>query len=67
MFLGDAFNEEGLFLIFVANLYLESGMLNKMPLAELFEAAKGYNFEFDWFTISARDLDERHSINGCMG
>lgn len=46
---------------------LEDRSLESKKLHEMLELTKESNFEIDWFTISAKDLDDRHSVNECMG
>ncbi|KAG4065083.1 hypothetical protein HA402_007480 [Bradysia odoriphaga] len=46
---------------------LDDRSLQSKKLTELFELAKGSNFVIDWFTISTKHLDERHSTLECMG
>lgn len=46
---------------------LEDRSLESKKLNEMLELTKGSNFEIDWFTISTKDLDDRHTINECMG
>lgn len=46
---------------------LDDRSLDSKKLCELFELAKSLDFEIDWFTISAKNLDGRHSINECVG
>lgn len=49
-------------------LYLiESHAFDSKPLAELYEKAVDGNIQIDWFTISARDLNGKHTTNECMG
>ncbi|KAJ6635824.1 Myb-like protein L [Pseudolycoriella hygida] len=36
-------------------------------LHEMLEVTNGTDFQIDWFTISTKDLDDRHSVNECMG
>lgn len=46
---------------------LEDCSLESKKLNEMLELTEGSNFQIDWFTISAKDLDDRHSVNECMG
>lgn len=46
---------------------LDDRSLQRKKLNELFELANESSFEIDWFTISTKDLDGRHSVNECMG
>lgn len=46
---------------------LDDRSLESKKLNELFASTKASSFEIDWFTISTKDLDERHSVNECMG
>lgn len=46
---------------------LDDRSLHSKKLNELFEMANGSDFVIDWFTISAKDLDARHSTMECMG
>lgn len=41
--------------------------LKQKKMNELFRLAEDSQFEIDWFTVSAKDLDNRHSSNECMG
>ncbi len=46
---------------------LDDRSLQSKKLNELMELTKESNFDIDWFTISTKDLDGRHSVNECMG
>lgn len=46
---------------------LEDRSLDSKKLNEMFEMIKGSDFEIDWFTISTKDLDDRHTVNECAG
>lgn len=46
---------------------LDDRSLESKKLHEMLELTKDSKFVIDWFTISAKDLDDRHSVNECMG
>lgn len=46
---------------------LDDRSLESKKLSDMLELTKESNFEVDWFTISTKDLDERHTVNECMG
>lgn len=47
--------------------FVEYKAMEDKPLGELYEKAVNENIQIDWFTISARDLNGKHSTNECMG
>lgn len=46
---------------------LEDRSLESKKMNELFDLIKDRDFEIDWFTVSTKDLDDRHSVNECVG
>lgn len=44
----------------------ETAALTKKPLADVLAMVQDSSFKLDWFTISTKDLNGRHSPNECM-